>query len=203
MLPADAKQPTFPLIATIDCAALPADVTDLPLPADGQLLLFGWPEEHGYGQVMYVPAGVAVEEKRSIPGLLSGRRGVCRGLRGDPAGDLHSRSTSLPYVKTIPGPRGLRRCRGSPFEEMTEVWQDVLGDVPDGMFSFEAGRRRCCWAATALTATASTPRGWAPIPRVGRATTGRCAVVGHPTMVTGSCWPSFTAADKAARPSTG
>ncbi|MBG6102494.1 hypothetical protein IW249_002908 [Micromonospora vinacea] len=31
------------------------------LPADGHLLLFGWPEESGWGEVRYVPAGVAVE----------------------------------------------------------------------------------------------------------------------------------------------
>ena len=64
LLPADVADPRFPLYATIDCAALPTDVTDLPLPSDGQLLLFGFPEsddnESSMGDVVYVPVGAAV-----------------------------------------------------------------------------------------------------------------------------------------------
>src|SRR3954447_23922051 len=45
MLPADAEKPWFPLVATIDCAALPPEATDLPLPPDGKLLFFGYPDE--------------------------------------------------------------------------------------------------------------------------------------------------------------
>ncbi|WP_143086664.1 DUF1963 domain-containing protein [Lentzea flaviverrucosa] len=46
-LPADVETQQYPLVATIDCAALPREATDLPLPSDGRLLFFGCPEEHG------------------------------------------------------------------------------------------------------------------------------------------------------------
>jgi hypothetical protein len=45
LLPADVPDPAFPFVATIDLATLPAGRTDLPLPADGQLLLFACPED--------------------------------------------------------------------------------------------------------------------------------------------------------------
>ncbi|WP_406080569.1 DUF1963 domain-containing protein [Micromonospora sp. NBC_00858] len=65
MVPRGTQVPGDPLVATIDCAALPRQATDLPLPPDGQLLLFGYPEGGDYysqGSALYVPAGVAVEE---------------------------------------------------------------------------------------------------------------------------------------------
>ncbi|RQW94910.1 DUF1963 domain-containing protein [Micromonospora inaquosa] len=139
MLPADAGDPEFPLIATIDCAALPADVTDLPLPSDGQLLLFGWPEESGWGEVRYVPAGVAVEEREQYPAdFPPDDDDYAEVYEEVPPGDLHlTVDISLPYVKTIPGPPWSPPLPGDPpFEEMTEVWKDVLRDVPDGAFSF-------------------------------------------------------------------
>ncbi|MFG2051318.1 hypothetical protein ACGFIW_28295 [Micromonospora sp. NPDC048935] len=140
LLPADAEDPTFPLIATIDCAALPADVTDLPLPTDGQLLLFGWPEEDGYGEVMYVPAGVAVDEREQYPpGFAPDDEEHAEVYAEIPQGDLHlTVDISLPYVKTIPGPPWSPPLPGDPpFEEMTQVWQAVLGDVPDGVFAYK------------------------------------------------------------------
>jgi hypothetical protein len=57
MLPAAEADPGFPLVASIDCAAIPSDATDLPLPADGHLLLFGYlegPSNGGGGSVAYV-----------------------------------------------------------------------------------------------------------------------------------------------------
>ncbi len=54
------------LIATIDCATLPSDATDLPLPPDGHLLLLAYPggdDYVGIGKVIYVPAGTPVEER--------------------------------------------------------------------------------------------------------------------------------------------
>ncbi|MFI6272824.1 DUF1963 domain-containing protein [Micromonospora zamorensis] len=65
-LPADVPHPPFTLVASIDCAALPAEATDLPLPSDGQLLLFS--DDLGdaccdfRGTVLYVPAGAAAAE---------------------------------------------------------------------------------------------------------------------------------------------
>ncbi|NGO14363.1 DUF1963 domain-containing protein, partial [Streptomyces sp. HC44] len=56
-----------PFVASIDLAALPADATDLPLPPDGNLLLFAFPETaddyETMGSVVYVPAGSAVTER--------------------------------------------------------------------------------------------------------------------------------------------
>jgi hypothetical protein len=67
LLPADAEDPWYPLVATLDCAALPEEVTGLGSPSDGRLLLFGFPEPAFYdgsvGEVVYVPAGTPVEER--------------------------------------------------------------------------------------------------------------------------------------------
>lgn len=65
MVPPGTRVTGDPLIATIDLAALPREATDLPLPSDGQLLLFGYPEGDNHytqGSALYIPAGVAVEE---------------------------------------------------------------------------------------------------------------------------------------------
>lgn len=55
------------LIATLDLAAIPAEATDIPLPPDGRLLLFANPdlEIELSGGAVYVPAGTAVEERRT------------------------------------------------------------------------------------------------------------------------------------------
>ncbi|MEU4484343.1 DUF1963 domain-containing protein [Streptomyces purpurascens] len=67
LLPADVPDPVHPFVASIDLAALPADATDLPLPPDGRLLLFAFPETANdyetMGSVVYVPAGTAVTER--------------------------------------------------------------------------------------------------------------------------------------------
>src|SRR5690349_20802050 len=67
LLPADAPDPWYPLVAAIDLAALPADATDLPLPPDGQLLLFAYPDTETDGEAVYIPAGTAVEERKGNP----------------------------------------------------------------------------------------------------------------------------------------
>ncbi|WP_199716730.1 DUF1963 domain-containing protein [Micromonospora musae] len=69
MLPPDVPDPEYPLIASLDLAALPQDATDLPLPPDGQLLLFACPEASAWGSEIplgsaaYVPVGTTVEER--------------------------------------------------------------------------------------------------------------------------------------------
>ena len=67
LLPVGMPHPFYPFVASIDLAALPADATDLPLPSDGHLLLFAYPEDFGaresMGSAVYVPAGTAVEER--------------------------------------------------------------------------------------------------------------------------------------------
>ncbi|SEQ49489.1 DUF1963 domain-containing protein [Lentzea albida] len=67
LLPADVPDPAEPFVATLDLAALPSGCTDLPLPRDGQLLLFAFPEDEGecvsMGSVVHVPVGTAVVER--------------------------------------------------------------------------------------------------------------------------------------------
>ncbi|MGW3418791.1 DUF1963 domain-containing protein [Streptomyces phaeochromogenes] len=63
LLPPGAPDPEFPFVASLNCADLPEKVTGLPLPPDGRLLLFAFPDLDGGGQVMYVPEGAAVEER--------------------------------------------------------------------------------------------------------------------------------------------
>ncbi|MFK4105489.1 DUF1963 domain-containing protein [Streptomyces sp. NPDC019531] len=67
LLPAGMPHPFHPFVASIDLAALPADATDLPLPPDGRLLLFAYPEDFGdlsdMGNVVHVPQGTVVEER--------------------------------------------------------------------------------------------------------------------------------------------
>ncbi|SDG94059.1 protein of unknown function [Sinosporangium album] len=67
LLPPDAPDPEYPLVASLNCADLPEEVTGLPLPTDGRLLLFAFPDPDAYGEVMYVPEGAAVEERAKIP----------------------------------------------------------------------------------------------------------------------------------------
>ncbi|KES04876.1 hypothetical protein BU52_22810 [Streptomyces toyocaensis] len=66
LLPPDAPDPEFPLVASLNCADLSEEVTGLPLPPDGRLLLFGFPDPDAGGEVMYVPEGATVEERAGI-----------------------------------------------------------------------------------------------------------------------------------------
>lgn len=134
MLPADAEDPRFPLIATIDCAALPPGVTDLALPSDGQLLLFGFPDSDGnadsMGHVVYIPAGTPVEERAKHPDLelLQDYDAVCEEL---PQGDLHlTADISLPFCGTLelPAAPWAAPLPGHPHsEELAEVWAEQWG----------------------------------------------------------------------------
>jgi hypothetical protein len=63
MLPEGAQEPSCGFVAAIDCALIPPDATGLPLPPDGQLLLFAAASVLGGARsvssdgVVYVPAG--------------------------------------------------------------------------------------------------------------------------------------------------
>ncbi|MFI8192164.1 DUF1963 domain-containing protein [Streptomyces sp. NPDC085946] len=67
LLPAGTPDPDHPFVASVDLAALPPGATDLPLPPDGHLLLFAFPETPDHfesmGSVVYVPVGTAVAER--------------------------------------------------------------------------------------------------------------------------------------------
>ncbi|MFD0775751.1 DUF1963 domain-containing protein [Streptomonospora algeriensis] len=69
ILPVSAPRPELwkYFVASVDCAAVPGGVTDLPLPSDGRLLFFAIPDLTIHGcylpsEVVYVPAGTAVAE---------------------------------------------------------------------------------------------------------------------------------------------
>lgn len=102
----------------------PKDATDLPLPPDGRLLLFVSLDETdgdgNCGQVIYVPAGTAIEERD---------KNTWSGYPGDdhyqkivdsyPQGELRARTEpDLPY-HTLPGfPNA---------DELVTLWCDAVG----------------------------------------------------------------------------
>lgn len=98
MVPAEAGDRWYPLVATIDCAAVPPGTTDLELPSDGSLLFFGYPDEDGMGEVLYVPADAEVQEQDLYPdsGLDEDFAEIHREMQ---RGDLHLvPALSLPFV---------------------------------------------------------------------------------------------------------
>ncbi|WP_433260802.1 hypothetical protein ACQPZF_25110 [Actinosynnema sp. CS-041913] len=136
LLPADAPDPWFPLVASIDCAALPGDATDLPLPDDGHLLLFAFPElsdgPESAGEVVYVPAGTPVEERDRNPyfyGEVPGYQEICEAY---PQGELRlAVDVSLPYhgAVEIPEHPYMEPLPGHPHsEQLRDVWLDTCGD---------------------------------------------------------------------------
>jgi hypothetical protein len=139
MLPVDAPEPRFPFVGSIDCAALPEDATDLPLPADGHLLLFGYPDIESFasmGEVIHVPAGTAVEERERVPHSyteIPEYRDICQAF---PQGQLRlTTNVSLPYHcwTEIPEPPWATPLPGHPrSEELRDVWLDMHGDITTG-----------------------------------------------------------------------
>ena len=184
-LPADAEDPTYPLLATINCAALPEGVPDLPLPADGLLLLFDWPEESGMGNVVYVPADAAVTERddrpASFPFDIDEYAEVYLAL---PQGELRLEAkVSLPFVGTreLAGPPWSEPLPGHPrSKDLAAVWEDRYIKELSTLWSTPRGQAGFCSAGTERTATASIRRRWPP---------GRRATRSHPTPRTGCCWP--------------
>jgi hypothetical protein len=135
LLPADAPDPQYPLLATIDCAALPAGVTDLPLPSDGKLLLFGFPEENGMGEVMYVPAGAVVEERDQYPpSFPADEPEYAEIYEQSRQGEMRlTADVSLPFAGTVDlaEPPWAAPLPGHPHsEELAEVWADQWGGAP-------------------------------------------------------------------------
>jgi len=115
-LPAGEADPGFPLIASLDCAAIPREATDLPLSADGRLLLLGYPDddyEGGGCSVVYVPPGATLEEREEDPKFRDeNRRDITEQY---PQGELHLifdvslpslghiNISEPPYAKPLPG----------------------------------------------------------------------------------------------------
>ena len=137
MLPADAPDPWFPLLATLDCAGLPEEVTGLPLPPDGHLLLFGFPEMTSYsasaGEVVYIPAGTPVEE-RTVKYPCVYDEATLRIHEQFPQDQLRlSADVSLPYHFLIPAlepPYDDAPLPGHPHAgELAESWLEASGDI--------------------------------------------------------------------------
>lgn len=132
LLPADVETYDLPLVATIDCAALPREATDLALPSDGKLMFFGYPEEHGMGQVVHVPEGAAVVERELDPDTYPACDDSFEENYGEyPQGDIRlTFDVSLPFVGTVdaPAPAYLVPMPGHPHSEaLAAVWSDQWG----------------------------------------------------------------------------
>ncbi|MFJ8142514.1 DUF1963 domain-containing protein [Streptomyces sp. NPDC096013] len=137
LLPVGVPTPAYPFVASVDLAALPAGATDLPLPSEGHLLFFSWPESrypHSAGRVVYVPAGVAVTERDKQeswnPGDVEEYRAM---FAGYPRGPLRaSFGVSLPYhaCVTLPGAQDAVCIPGHPrAEELVRVWEKTQDDI--------------------------------------------------------------------------
>ncbi|MET7680804.1 DUF1963 domain-containing protein [Streptomyces sp. NPDC005423] len=137
LLPAELPDPAYPFVASLDLAALPADATDLPLPADGQLLLFAFPESAGayetMGAVVHVPAGAAVTERDRNAWnpydiddfetmFAAFPQGPLRAVTGPSLPYHHAVDLArAPWSEPLPGhPRA---------EELVEVWESVQDAV--------------------------------------------------------------------------
>ncbi|MDX3852413.1 DUF1963 domain-containing protein [Streptomyces sp. AK02-01A] len=133
MLPAGAPGSIYPFVASIDLAALPGDATDLPLPIDGHLLLFAFPEADGgfstMGEVVYVPAGAAVEERDKNSGAWFEIEEYREMVEAFPRGQLRATThASLPYHYAVEIPEAPYSgpLPGHPrSEELARVWQDT------------------------------------------------------------------------------
>ncbi|WP_185792140.1 DUF1963 domain-containing protein [Actinoallomurus bryophytorum] len=112
MLPADVPDPGFAFAFSVDCAAVPPQATDIPLPGDGHLLFFAntfEPEFGKCGEVLYVPAGTPVEERALED--------------ANPHHDLYlSLDLSLPEHGDV-------KVELAGGEELKQVWRDTGGPI--------------------------------------------------------------------------
>ncbi|WP_461067665.1 DUF1963 domain-containing protein [Streptomyces pseudoechinosporeus] len=141
LLPADTPDPAHPFVASIDLAALPADATDLPLPPDGHLLLFAFPETaddpETMGSVVYVPVGSAVAERDRHAWNSFDFEDDEAMFEAFPQGPLRATtSVSLPYHQAVEllGTPGSGPLPGHPrSEELVAVWESTHDDIaPEG-----------------------------------------------------------------------
>ncbi|MET7475978.1 DUF1963 domain-containing protein [Streptomyces sp. NPDC005648] len=141
LLPAGTPDPEHPFVASIDLAALPAGASDLPLPPDGRLLLFAFPEtaddDETMGSVVYVPAGTDVTERDKHAWNSSDWDDDEAMFAEFPQGPLRATvQVSLPHHKSVVQPGmpwggplpGHPRC-----EELVAVWESTRADIaPEG-----------------------------------------------------------------------
>jgi hypothetical protein len=144
MLPADTPDPEYPLFATLDCAALPEEVTGLPLPPDGTLLLFGFPDSEYFGEwtsigeVRYIPAGTPVEERKIMKyGCFYDGEGNAlqpsdlRAYEDYPQDELYlSADVTLPFHSTTRDGYPDATLPGHPrSSELHEAWDATWGSI--------------------------------------------------------------------------
>ncbi|MFI9171385.1 DUF1963 domain-containing protein [Streptomyces lincolnensis] len=137
LLPVGTPHPSQPFVASLDLAALPADATDLPLPADGRLLLFAYPEDEGggadMGHVLYIPAGTAVTERDKNAWSLYEIDEYREVFERFPEEPLRATTeVSLPYhhLVELPEPPYADVLPGHPHaEELAEVWDETYDDI--------------------------------------------------------------------------
>ncbi|MEU3728065.1 DUF1963 domain-containing protein [Streptomyces sp. NPDC033538] len=119
------------LVATLDLAALPEGATNLPLPSDGRLLLFAWPQLEASqdtscssGHAVYVPAGTMVEEREAEYHYAPDHPLGDVDFDGDLRGELRVKyDVSLPNYENFDGDPLLdEHPRAS---ELRQVWSDV------------------------------------------------------------------------------
>lgn len=191
LLPADTPDPAHPFVAAIDLAALPADATALPLPPDGRLLLFAFPEtadnDETMGSVVYVPVGTAVAERDKHAWNSSDWDDYEAMFAEFPQGPLRATAdVSLPCHKSVIQPGmpwggpipGHPRC-----EELVAVWESTRADIAPagplqiGGYADEEAIDNDPVAYTVDSAVKAAEAGWG---------TDRFRV----TSRTGCCWPT-------------
>jgi hypothetical protein len=165
-LPAGEPDPGFPLIASVDCAAVPREATDLPLPTDGHLLFFGYLEHDtngGGGRVVRIPPGATLEEREEDPWF---QREDARPITEQyPQGDIHLITyVSLPSQGriSIPEPPYGKPLPEHPLsEELAKAWLStkkwIRGSLQIGGYADDEYGGD--WAPLLATA-ADDPDGW-------------------------------------------
>jgi hypothetical protein len=139
-LPVGIPVPEFPLVASIDFAAVPEQATDLPFPTDGHLLLFGYPDDdsmwgRGGGSVVYLPDGAATGT-RTQESWYTSDPDATEITDQYPRGELRlTMDICLPFHGSIelPAPPYSEALPGHPrSEELCEVWNSAAGHIRSG-----------------------------------------------------------------------
>ncbi|XUL91078.1 hypothetical protein ACQ86D_34285 [Streptomyces galilaeus] len=121
LLPPEVPDPAHPFVASIDLTALPADATDPPLPPDGHLLLFAFPETaddyESQGSAIHVPAGTAVTERDRNAWNTFDFEDEEAMFKAFPQGPLRATAgVSLPYHHAVESTRA---------DELVQVWNTI------------------------------------------------------------------------------
>ncbi|ANZ43242.1 hypothetical protein BBK82_34275 [Lentzea guizhouensis] len=137
LLPADVPDPGHPYVATLDLTALSAEDAGLPLPSDGHLLLFAFPEHDSWyadvGSAVFVPAGAAVVERDRDFSWHSSEDDYRELLDQYPQGELHATAdVSLPHFCDESFSHDLWKPEWPPYEpELVELFRTARAGTGD------------------------------------------------------------------------